>query len=116
MKKKFWLFFLIPPAIALMIWVGGELVMHLWNWLAPAIFGWKEITFWQAFGLLALCRILFGGWGGHGKNGHGHDRGWQKGERWNCKTPEEREKIRQEMRARWCGQATPTSEPTQPAS
>jgi len=113
MKKKVWMFFLIPPAIALMIWVGGELVMHLWNWLAPAIFGWREITFWQGFGLLALCRILFGGWGGHG----GHDRGrnHNKGERWGGRTPEEREKFRQEMRARWCGQPAPTSEPANPA-
>ena len=27
----------------------------------PALFGWRQITFWQALGLLALCRILFGG-------------------------------------------------------
>jgi hypothetical protein len=43
--------------------VGGFIVMQLWNWLLPAIFGWKAVTFWQALGLLALCRILFGGLG-----------------------------------------------------
>ena len=130
--KKIWMFFLIPPAIALMIWVGGELVMHLWNWLAPTIFGWKAITFWQAFGLLALCRILFGGWGGHG----GHNRSWHHGrgerwgrapeerekffqemrERWGGKTPEEREKFFQQMRERRCGHPTPHREPSEPAS
>jgi len=30
-------------------------VMHLWNWLAPELFGLRQITFWQALGLLALC-------------------------------------------------------------
>lgn len=36
--------------------VGGEVVQHLWNWL-PELFGWRQITIWQAAGLLALCRI-----------------------------------------------------------
>ena len=35
-------------------------VMSLWNWLMPAIFGSRLITFWQALGLLVLARILFG--------------------------------------------------------
>jgi len=43
--------------------VGGFVVRLLWNWLLPPIFGLREITFWQALGLLALCRILFGGYG-----------------------------------------------------
>jgi hypothetical protein len=29
---------------------GGVIVQFLWNWLAPALFGWHEITFWQAPG------------------------------------------------------------------
>jgi len=41
--------------IALFIWIGGEVVMHLWNWLLPTVFGWEQIGFWQAVGLLALC-------------------------------------------------------------
>ena len=36
-------------------------VMNLWNWLVPAIFGWQSVNFWQALGLLLLSRILFGG-------------------------------------------------------
>ena len=35
--------------------------MSLWNWLTPPLFGFRTITFWQALGLLAFCRILFGG-------------------------------------------------------
>jgi len=30
----------------------------LWNWLMPAIFGIKAISFWQAWGLCLLIRIL----------------------------------------------------------
>src|SRR2546428_11763317 len=53
--------------------IGGGLVMLLWNWLAPALFGLRLITFWQAIGLLALCRILFGGFG-LGSGGHRNSR------------------------------------------
>jgi hypothetical protein len=48
----------------------GYVVMRLWNWLMPAIAGWSVIGFWQAVGLLVLCRLLFGGWGGHWMKGH----------------------------------------------
>ncbi len=33
--------------------------MWLWDWLMPVIFGLKEITFWQAFGINLLSGILF---------------------------------------------------------
>ena len=46
--------------------IGGFVVQLLWNWLLPPLFGWREITFWQGVGLLALCRILFGGFRLHG--------------------------------------------------
>ena len=71
MKRKW--YFIAPLAIlamAVFVAIGGGVVQLLWNWLLPAIFGWKQITFWQALGLLALCRILFGGFGLHGRN-HG---------------------------------------------
>ncbi|HEY1218307.1 MAG TPA: hypothetical protein VGF03_05165, partial [Bryobacteraceae bacterium] len=63
-KKKKWIYFVAPPALVIFIAIGGEVVMHLWNWLLPLLFGWRQVTFWQALGLLALCRILFGGFGG----------------------------------------------------
>jgi hypothetical protein len=92
MRRKW--FFLIPVFIAAFILIGGEVVMHLWNWLLPALFGWRTITFWQALGLLLLCRILFGGLG------HGGPR------RRGCRgrmSPEERDKFRDVVRARWGG-------------
>ncbi len=68
--------FIAPLAILgllLFIFIGGEIVLHLWNWLLPALFGWRQITFWQALGILVLARVLFGGLGCHG-SGRSHFR------------------------------------------
>jgi Ca2+/H+ antiporter, TMEM165/GDT1 family len=116
MSKKKWIgiAILAPLAIALFIWLGGELVMHLWNWLLPTLFGWRQITFWQAVGLLALCRILFGGLGSHGSHGSRSNMrrriAQRMDERWERMTPEEREKSRQSWRSRCGGFGAPTSE------
>src|SRR5438128_10745394 len=49
------------------------LVMGLWNWLMPVIFGWRMVTFWQALGLLILSKILFAGFIGRpGRRRRGH--------------------------------------------
>ena len=112
MRKK-WIF-LAPLAILgmlLFVVIGGEVVMQLWNWLLPPLFGWRQITFWQALGMLALCRILFGGFGGHG-SGRSHLRrrmADRMDERWERMTPEERERFRQRMRER-CGFGPPAGE------
>ncbi len=54
--------------IALMIVAGivvfGAVVMALWNWLMPPLFGLHRLGFGQAIGLLVLSRILFGMRGG----------------------------------------------------
>lgn len=94
--------FIAPLAILgmlLFIFVGGELVMHLWNWLLPPLFGWRQITFWQALGVLVLCRILFGGHGWRGSGRSNYRR--RMAERWERMTPEERERLRQSWRGRW---------------
>ena len=106
MRNKWKLLFIIPAAmvaIPLFIFIGGEVVMHLWNWLLPPLFGWRLITFWQAVGILALCRILFGGhgWRGHGGSRFRHRIRERMSERCGRMTPEEREKFRQAMRERW---------------
>ena len=92
--------------------IGGSVVMLLWNWLAPTLFGLRLITFWQAIGLLALCRILFGGFGMGGGGGHrSSSRRRMEGriserirervdERWEEMTPEERERFRQGLHDR----------------
>jgi hypothetical protein len=101
MRRK-WIF-LAPAAmvgILLFIFIGGEIVLQLWNWLLPSLFGLGQITFWQAVGILALCRILFGGIGRHGFH-RSRFRGRMAG-RWQHMTPEERERFREGMRGR-CG-------------
>jgi len=80
--------------------VVGFIVMSLWNWLAPAVFGARMINFWQALGILVLSKILFGGFRGQpGYGGH-----WRRrmSARWEQMTPEEREKFRRGMAVR-CG-------------
>jgi hypothetical protein len=109
--RKRWIF-LAPLAIAgmlLFVALGGEVVRQLWNWLLPPLFGRPEITFWQALGILALCRILFGGFGGRGCS-RSHIRR-RMAERWEAMSPEDRERFRERMHER-CGHApsTPGSE------
>ena len=117
MRKK-WVF-LTPLGIAIFIAVGGAVVMQLWNWLLPALFGWRQITFWQALGLLALCRILFGGGGGSG----GRRRGLRRpnfrrrmAARWEELTPEEDEKFCQGMGPRRGGVGAPAGGANEPAA
>jgi hypothetical protein len=116
-KRMIWM---APAAIlgmVIFVTIGGGVVMLLWNWLAPAVFGLRLITFWQAIGLLAVCRILFGGFG----FGGGHHRCSSRGrvnervnervserlaERWEQMTPEERERIRRGLNDR-TGRTTP---------
>jgi hypothetical protein len=108
---------IVPAAVAgmaLFVFLGGELVKFLWNWLMPDLFGWRTVTFWQALALLALCRILVGGFGIGGRH---HRRGPisgrvserindrfadRMGARWDAMTPEERDRFRQRVRDR-CG-------------
>jgi hypothetical protein len=95
------LIFIVPLAILGMLlfaFIGGEIVLQLWNWLMPPLFGWPMLTFWKALGLLALCRILFGGFGWHRPRRYAfRDR---TDDRCGRLTPEERERFRQRVRER----------------
>ena len=105
-----WIFIAPLALLAMLLFIalGGEIVMQLWNGLLPPLFGWRQITFWQALGILALCRILVGGFGLRG----GHQPNLRRrladriadrmADRWDHMTPEERERFRQRMRDR-CG-------------
>jgi hypothetical protein len=102
MRKGIKIALLAPVGLAA-IALFGFIVMYLWNWLAPAVFGARTVTFWQALGLLVLSRILVGGLGGgHGDDKHGRRR---MTDQWEQMTPEEREKFRQGLRG-----AAPPSE------
>ncbi len=51
-------------------------VMLLWNAVMPAVLaGARVMDYWQALGLLVLCRILFGGFRGGG-GWHGTRKRW----------------------------------------
>ena len=64
-----------PATIAVLIVFGiiaivglailfGFVIMWLWNWLMPELFGLPLLTYWQAVGLFILLKILIGGCGG----------------------------------------------------
>ena len=101
--KKWWVGKLLKIAvIAVVVFaVGGYIVMALWNWLAPSVFGGHAITFWQGVGLLVLCRILFGRLGmGHGGR-HGGKRWMSPRERYQHMSPEEKTKFKKKIMDRW---------------
>jgi hypothetical protein len=106
-RRNKWIYFVAPLAMAAFIWLFGEAVMHLWNWLLPALFGWRPITFWQTLGLVVLCRILFGSWGSSADRSN---RRRLREVHWERMTPEEREKFRQGMRGRCGGVGAPAGE------
>ena len=80
----------------------GLVVEHLWNWLMPTVFGLKPISYWQAVGLLVLCKILLGGFHKHGHGGRSwkERRAWKHrmDERWAGMSDEDRAKFRAGMR------------------
>jgi hypothetical protein len=47
--------------------VFGFLVKWLWNVLMPELFGLTQITYWQAFGIVVLAKLLFGTFGSKGQ-------------------------------------------------
>ena len=98
MKRKF--VFAIPFLIIAFVFLGGLAVMLLWNAILPAVLGVSVITFWQALGILALSKILFGGFrGGWGGRRRQH---WKQHmeNKWSSMSPEEKEKFQQSWRAR----------------
>jgi len=63
--------------IIFLFFIGGiialtTVVMWLWNTILPEVINVTTITFWQAFGILILSKILFGGFkfGSHHRKKH----------------------------------------------
>jgi hypothetical protein len=54
-----------------LLFLFGWILMLLWNWLMPEIFGLKTVSYWQAWGLLLLSCILFGRIGGSSSSSSG---------------------------------------------
>lgn len=67
---KYFFYAVIGLTIATgLAFVFGFVVMHLWNWLMPELFGLATINFWKAAGIVILARLLFGGFK-HGSDHH----------------------------------------------
>ena len=87
--------------IALWVVLGigalGLAVMLLWNWLIPVLFvGVPQSSFWQALGILALSKILFGGF-----RGGGHEYWRERRQRWAKMTPQERDQLKSHFSRCW---------------
>ena len=102
--KRFWpvkvLFFLI--AVAAFLIVAGWIVMVLWNLILPDVVGVRQISWWQALGILVLSRLLFGSWGRFGRRHLDHRKTM-----WRNKWKEMNDEERAAFKARWrekCGQ------------
>ena len=97
-KNRFmtFLFFLVATA------GFTAIVMGLWNAILPEITGVKTITFFQAFGILLLSKILFGGFGARRPWARGQH--WKEGmkQKWAMMSPEEQLKLKSEWERR-CG-------------
>ncbi len=110
MNNKFLRVLKIVLIVAAILAILTFVVMRLWNWLTPALFGWHTITFWQALGIIVLCKILFCGF----RPGHHQKEHWawkrRMFERWESMTPEEREKFKAAMRGGRCGFGGPGAE------
>ena len=91
---------------AIIFIVFGFIVMGLWNLILATVLHVSTITFWQALGILALSKILFGfggaHWGRH-KWSEGGGRRRDMFEKFQKMTPEERKAFRQNWRGR-CGE------------
>lgn len=74
---KVFLGFLMGIGFIGLIFLCGWVVMLLWNWLIPEIFGLAQVSYWQAWGLLVLSSILFKDFPSGGGN---HDSG-KRGDR-----------------------------------
>lgn len=93
--------FLIPLAVVAFLAVFTCAVYALWNGVLTDVLSVKAITYWQALGILVLAKILFGGFP-HRRGGPcGRFREHWMSKRWESASPEEREKMRDEMRRRF---------------
>ncbi len=91
--KRYDLFALKIVGVIAIVVVVPALFMLLWNSVIPAVFpAVNPVGFWQALGLLLICKVLFGNFGGH--------RGLRD-KRFAHLSEEERQQMRERFIARW---------------
>lgn len=93
------LFFTLMAAIFLFAITG--IVFLLWNAILPKVTPVKEITYWQAMGILLLSKILFGSmkFGKHHKQ-HGPSESFRG--KWKSMSEEQRAEFKKRWKER-CG-------------
>jgi len=94
----------IVTMIAVIIVIKSAIVLLLWNALIPNLFHGPPLTYPEALGLTVLVKLLFGfpRFGPFGGRQWGPP--WKA--RWAGLPPEEREKLREEIRRRCWGEAS----------
>ncbi len=102
--------------VALMFTVFGLIVMGLWNLILAEVLHVSTITFWQALGILALSKILFGfggaNWGRHKWRNDGGEKRREMWEKFQKMTPEERKAFKENWRGRCRERIANIDEPT----
>lgn len=52
---------LVPASVISIVLIIISLPIYfLWNWLIPSLFKLRHISIPEAFGILVLCKLLFG--------------------------------------------------------
>ncbi|MEO6547063.1 MAG: hypothetical protein ABIN94_03660 [Ferruginibacter sp.] len=104
MMKKFWIKkgLMVATCLIAATLLFSWVVMGLWNHILPGVIGVKTISFEQAFGILILSKILFGGFRGGWRGRPGAEWKQNMKAKWDTMTPEEREKFTSEWKNR-CG-------------
>jgi len=95
--KKFWLMKIIGCMVIgiLAVVAIGFAVMTLWNHILVTVLGVKLITYWQAIGIFALCKLLFGGIGTGYRPYKGNSCRFGMKEKWQSMSQEERDAFRE---------------------
>lgn len=114
MKRGMWVGKVLIGTLVAIIAVYGFIIgtQYLWNWLVPELFSGPVISFWQTAGLLLLSKIIlwpFGKCHCHGGN-HGGPWKYYWKEKWTSMSPDERERIKQKMKEKWCYKEAPVSD------
>jgi hypothetical protein len=106
-------FCFIPVVFVAGVFIISGVVMFLWNAILPGVTAVHAVTYWQAMGILVLSRILFGGFRGihdHGRHHHRH-LGKDLREKWLQMDPEERQKMRENLKNEWKQKSESTEKP-----
>jgi len=94
------------PLLILSIFAVSAIVMLLWNWIIPGISNLSPLSYWQAMGLLLLCRILFSGlhFKRHHTRGirHAHFAHAAFKDKFMDLTVEEKQKFKDQWKSRCC--------------